>query len=144
MMVPHFFVRCSKDDRATSAVEFAIIAPIFILIMFGIIAYGIFFGAANSVQQLAADAARASVAGLGEDERIQLAQRFIDLNTTNYPLLQSQMIRVRVAGSAADANQFDVSVEYDATQLPIWNLFVPLPLPEKTIIRSATIRLGGI
>ncbi|MCB1475816.1 MAG: pilus assembly protein [Rhodobiaceae bacterium] len=143
-MVPHFIVQCSKDTRATSAVEFAIVAPVFILIMFGIVAYGIFFGAANSVQQLAADAARASIAGLGEDERIQLAQRFIDLNTANYPLLQSRKVKVRVAGSAADANQFDVSVEYDATQLPIWNLYVPLPLPEKTITRSATIRVGGV
>ena len=143
-MVPHFIVQCSKDTRATSAVEFAIVAPVFILIMFGIVAYGIFFGAANSVQQLAADAARASIAGLGEDERIQLAQRFIDLNTENYPLLQSRKVRVRIAGSAADANQFNVSVEYDATQLPIWNLYVPLPLPEKTITRSATIRVGGV
>ncbi|MGE0232347.1 MAG: TadE family protein [Flavobacteriaceae bacterium] len=124
--------------------EFAIIAPVFIMIMFGIVAYGIYFGAANSVQQLAADAARASIAGLGEDERRLLAQRFIDLNTGSYPLLRAQQVQVRIRGSAADANQFNVSVEYDATQLPIWNLLVPLPLPEKTIIRSATIRVGGV
>ncbi|MBL8581266.1 MAG: pilus assembly protein, partial [Rhizobiaceae bacterium] len=58
-----------KEDKATSAVEFAIIAPVFILVLFGLIAYGIYFGASHSVQQLAADAARTAVAGLNAEER---------------------------------------------------------------------------
>jgi len=114
------------------------------MITFGIVAYGIFFGAANAVQQLAADAARASIAGLGENERIQLAQRFIDLNCDNYLLLERSQVRVTVETSRTDATQFNVSVEYDASRLPIWNLSIPLPLPEKTIARSATIRNGGV
>jgi Flp pilus assembly protein TadG len=55
-----------KPDGA-SAVEFAIIAPVFILMIVGMLAYGIYFGAANSVQQIAADAARTSIAGLNAD-----------------------------------------------------------------------------
>ena len=57
------------DTRATSAIEFAILAPVFLLMLTGMMAYGIYFGAANSVQQIAADAARTAIAGLNEAER---------------------------------------------------------------------------
>ena len=63
-----------SHERGASAVEFAIVGPVFVLLMMGMIAYGIYFGAVHSVQQLAADAARASVAGLDESERIWLAE----------------------------------------------------------------------
>nr|WP_295468683.1 TadE/TadG family type IV pilus assembly protein [Mesorhizobium sp.] len=54
-------------DGAT-AVEFAMIAPVFIAFMLGMTAYGIYFGAAHSVQQLSADAARVALAGVNDTE----------------------------------------------------------------------------
>ena len=68
----------TRDRAATSAVEFALVAPLFILMMLGMLGYGIYFGAAHSIQQLTADAARTAIAGLDEDERRSLAQAFID------------------------------------------------------------------
>ncbi len=50
-----------KAEDGAAAVEFAIVSPVFLLIVVGILAYGLYFGAANSVQQLAADAARAAM-----------------------------------------------------------------------------------
>ena len=49
-----------QDGCGTAVVEFAIIAPVFILVLFLMIGFGIYLSAAHSVQQLAADAARAS------------------------------------------------------------------------------------
>ena len=40
------------------------LAPLFILLLLGMVAYGIYFGASHSVQQIAADAAR-MLAALG-------------------------------------------------------------------------------
>ena len=127
-----------------SAVEFAIVAPIFILLVLGMIAYGIYFGAAHSVQQLAADAARTAIAGLDEAERQTLAQNFIDANGGGYVFIEADKLEVEVADNPDDAQQFVVSVKYDAANLPIWRFLERLPLPGKTISRSSTIRIGGI
>lgn len=127
-----------------AAVEFAIVAPVFILLMMGMIAYGIYFGAAHSVQQLSADAARTAIAGLNAAERETLALRFIDLNAGGYAFIDSDAIEVTVNDNPDDAQQFVVSVSYNAENLPIWGLFTDLPLPGKVISRKSTIRIGGI
>jgi Flp pilus assembly protein TadG len=46
--------------------------------------------------------------------------------------------------STADGSQFVVSVQYDARNLPIWNLFPGIAMPGTTITRQSTIRVGGI
>jgi Flp pilus assembly protein TadG len=56
--------RFRADTAGTSAVEFAMLAPLFILLLLGMVAYGIYFGASHWVQQIAADAAR-MLAALG-------------------------------------------------------------------------------
>lgn len=132
------------DDDGTSAVEFALIAPVFLLILFGVIGYGIYFGAAHSVQQLAADAARSAVAGLSGSERTALANAFLANNGGSYVLIDPELLTIEAAPSASDPDQFLVSVSYDASSLPIWNLYPPLPLPSTTISFSSTIRNGGV
>lgn len=133
-----------KSITGTSAVEFAIVAPLFIFLTLGMIAYGIYFGAAHSVQQIAADAARTAIAGLNETERRTLAQHFIDTNGDGYVFIEGDKLEVDVSDNPNDAQQFVVSVQYDATNLPIWRFLERLPLPGKTISRSSTIRIGGI
>ena len=124
----------TRDRSGTSAVEFALVAPLFILMMLGMLGYGIYFGAAHSIQQLTADAARTAIAGLDESERRSLAQAFID----------ASKLTVDVQDSAADGSQFVVGVSYDARDLPIWNLFSGLTMPRTTISRASTIRIGGL
>lgn len=134
---------CRNKDGA-AAVEMAIVAPVYILLLSGMLAYGIYFGASHSVQQLASDAARVSVAGLSEAERQKLASDFISRNADGYAFVDSSKLRVRVQGSVADPTQFEVSVSYDAKDLPIWNLLTTLPLPDTTIVRRSTVRVGGV
>ncbi|RWA68586.1 MAG: pilus assembly protein [Mesorhizobium sp.] len=69
--------RLRTDVAGTSAVEFAMLVPIFILLLLGMVAYGIYFGASHSVQQIAADAARKAIAGLDQTERQALVTDFI-------------------------------------------------------------------
>ncbi|HWV81395.1 MAG TPA: TadE/TadG family type IV pilus assembly protein [Hyphomicrobiaceae bacterium] len=131
------------DVSGASAVEFAIVVPVFLTMLFGIIAYGIYFGAVHSTSQLAADAARASVAGLSDAERTAIATAHVRNNVPAYVLLNPERIEVTAEPLEADARQFRVSVRYDASLLPIWNFTPFLPLPERIIERTATIQRGG-
>lgn len=133
-----------RDDRGTSAVEFAILTPVFLLLLTGMLAYGIYFGAAHSLQQLAADAARTAIAGLDETERDALVTRFLDANAEVYDLIERDRLTVTIGDKPDDPDQYRVTLVYDASELPIWNLYLPLPLPSQQIAYSSTIRRGGI
>ena len=135
--------RFHANITGAAAIEFAIVAPIFLLIVLTMIAYGIYLSAAHSVQQLTADAARTAVAGLTSQERTQLVNDFISRSTIDHPLLDRSKLQVNVTTDPANANQFTVSAAYDASNLPIWNLYT-FPLPDHMIRRFATIRMGGI
>lgn len=132
------------DRRGTSALEFAIIAPVFILMTLGMVAHAIYFGASHSIQQIAADAARSAVAGLDAEERKALAGAFITRNADGYAFVDADRLRLDLHDSPTDPSQFVVELSYDARQLPVWNLLADLPLPKTTILRRSTVRIGGI
>ncbi len=134
----------TADDDAATAVEFAMLAPIFVLLILGMVAYGIYFGASHSVQQIAADAARTAIAGETTAERRTLVEAFVAANAGTYPFVDPNKLTADARDSVADPNQFDVSVRYDARNLPIWNLLAGLPMPDVTISRTSTIRMGGL
>ncbi len=48
----------SRRERGAAAVEFALVAPVLFLLLFGIIDYGMYFADALSVRQAAAESAR--------------------------------------------------------------------------------------
>lgn len=134
--------RLIRSDRATSAVEFALVTPLFLAMVLGIVVFGSHLTIIHGVQQLAAEAARKSVAGLNDGERSDLALGYVAANVASYPLLSADRVRVEAAPSAGDANVYVVTVNYDASQLPLYSLpFVPGPSP--FIARSAAIPRGG-
>ncbi len=134
------FIR--RTDGA-AALEFAIIAPVFFMSVFSMIAYGIYLGAAHSVQQLSADAARAAVAGLSLTERQYLARNYIQQSTLRHPFINPQKLSVLTTDDPANPGQFTVTLSYNAEDLPIWSLYA-FTMPDKEIKGFSTIRLGGI
>lgn len=131
-------------NRGTAAVEFAILSPIYLMFLFGMIAFGIYLGASHSVQQLASEAARLSVAGLSEAERREMALAYIASHSQGYGLVDPQKLAITVSDSPSDNSRFVVDLRYDARHLPIWNLFDGLVLPSTTIERRSTVRVGGV
>ena len=114
--------------------------PLFLVLVFGIVVFGAYLTMVHSVQQLAAEAARSSVAGLSETERVSLAENYVTANAGSYPLLQPSHLTVSAATSGSDV--FVVTVNYDASDSFIYTLpFVPAPT--STIARSAAIPFGG-
>lgn len=131
------------DNKGAAAIEFAILAPVFILLLLTFIAYGIYLGAAHAVQQLAADASRAAIAGLNATERQSLATAYIRSSSLDGTFLDLDKLSVKVETDPSDVNQFTVALSYDASGLPIWSLY-SFVMPEHVIHRYSTIRVGGI
>lgn len=118
------------------------VLPIFLTIVFGIVVFGSYLSVIHGVQQLAAEAARSSIAGMTETERGTIAKTFVTANANTYPMIESAKLAVTAATSPTNTNVFVVTVNYDASSLFIYALpFVPLP--PKHIIRSAMIPYGG-
>lgn len=132
-----------RDCRAASAVEFAFIAPVFLTLLFGLIAFSSYLGIIHGVQQLTAEAARASIAGLSDDERLTLARDNISTNVNSYPMLSSSRLTVQSASTDAATGTFKVTVQYDASDMFIFNLPHIVPMPNAVIVRTAVIQRGG-
>ncbi|AYD01108.1 TadE/TadG family type IV pilus assembly protein [Neorhizobium sp. NCHU2750] len=135
--------RYITNTSGAAAVEFAIVSPLFFLALLSMIAYGIYLSAAHSVQQLAADAARTAVAGMSDTERKSLVAAFVSQSTIDSAFLDKSKLTTVAQADPGNPNQFTVSVTYDASNLPIFNLF-SYAMPSSQIKRFATVRVGGI
>lgn len=132
-----------RNSSGAAAIEFAIVFPVFLLLTLGMIAYGLYFGAAHSAAQLAADAARASIAGITDQERSDLVKRHVARSASVYALIDPDFVTATSAPVASDVTSYRVTVRYDAKSLPIWRIAGFLPLPSRIIERSAIVKRGG-
>jgi Flp pilus assembly protein TadG len=128
--------------RGASAVEFAMLLPVFLTMVFGIVVFGSYLAVVHGLQQLAAEAARSSIAGMSATERASLASSYVSANVGTYPLIAANNVSVNAAASASNPNVFIVTVSYNAAGMFLFSLpFVPTP--PTTIVRSAAIPFGG-
>jgi Flp pilus assembly protein TadG len=76
------------DTRGAVALEFALVAPMFLLLLFGTMIFAIYFATFVAVIHGAAEGARASVGGFSNVERNGLARARVTALLTGYqPLL---------------------------------------------------------
>jgi Flp pilus assembly protein TadG len=136
--------RVLSNERGASAIEFALLMPVFLLLILGALAYGIYFGAAHSLAQLGADAARISIAGLDDAEREGLVERFIGAHAGGYAFIDPARLDHETQSDPDQPGHYAVILRYDASHLPIWNLYPPIPMPNQTIAARSTIRNGGL
>jgi Flp pilus assembly protein TadG len=136
--------RFSRDRRGAAAAEFAIVAPLLFVFLGGILVYGLYFATIHSLQQLVAEAGRASIAGLDDAERETLARAQIDGTIASYALLRREHMQVRAATDPGAADRYTVSIVYDATHLGLNAFGALLPQPPNHIARNAVIRKGGV
>lgn len=130
-----------RDRRGTSAVEFALVAPIFLTLVFGIVAFGAVISLDNGLQQIVAEAARASVAGLNDAERAQLAQGSVTSNVASYAFIDPT--KMTLTFDDPSPTSFRVSVKYDMSKLFAYHLLTSLPLPSPVVTRQAVVQRGG-
>ena len=110
--------RFSGDSRGTVSIEFAILVPVFLAILFGIIVFGIQYATRIALTYAAAEGGRAAVAGLSDDERKSLATGAIDdaLQALS-PLVNPDKATVTVTVlPAANGEQVSISIAYNDTR----------------------------
>ena len=94
--------------------EFALVAPLFLLLVFGTMIFAIYFATFVAVIHGAAEGARASIAGLSNTEREQLARARVQAVFAAYrPLLDPARSTVTAQGVTAGASpSYRVAVAY--------------------------------
>lgn len=132
-----------RDNKGAAAVEFAILGSVFVVMLIGILAFGLYFTVAHGVQQVAAEAARAAIGGLSDGERAALAESRAREVVETYPFLQGAHLTVASQAVAGDADLFEVTVTYNATHLGLSAFANLLPMPPDAISRTSIVRRGG-
>ena len=128
-----------RDQRGTVLIEAAFALPLLVTLLLGILIYGTWFMSAHSLQQAANDAARAAVAGLNATERRTLVDQSVTAARAAFPLPAAQTISV---GTTENGGYYRVTLRYDMANAPIMSAF-PLPTANRTLERSAVVRIGG-
>lgn len=132
--------RFTRADTGAAAVEFAIICPLLIYFILTVLYLGLYVGVAHSLQQLAADGARASVAGLGDPERRQLTIDYVNAAAPRYFAITNDRLDIDFQSDASAAR---VTLTYDAGNVLSWYPQAFVPVLDTTITRAAVVRLGG-
>lgn len=67
----------AREERGAAIVEMALVLPLLLALLMGVLVYGQYFMLAHSVQQAANDGARASIVGLDAADRRAVATRAV-------------------------------------------------------------------
>jgi Flp pilus assembly protein TadG len=137
---PGFHAPWRLNRAGNAAVEFAIVGPILLLLLSGIFTYGGYFLTAHTVQQLTNDAARASIAGLDDEERLALARGAMQAGIANQNFMRGEFSQVTLT---RDGMTISIAVTYDASEDVYWAFQSLIPTPSHAISRRSTIRMGG-
>jgi len=106
-------------------VEMALVLPLFLALLMGILVYGQYFLLAHSVQQAANDGARAAIVGLDASDRSAIATRAVDRSMRAIAGFTPATRNVAVS-ETSDAVTVAVTYNVPATSL-IRSSFVPSP-----------------
>lgn len=137
-MLRRFF----RNKGAASAVEFAIVSPFLLLLVASILAYGSIFATSVSLQQIAAETARATIGGLSDSERKALATAKLAAIADDYPMLDVSKVTFDFdAGSGSDLSR--ITLHYDMSTRPAYTFDKLLPLPESPISYSLIVTDGN-
>ena len=135
-------IRFLHGDQGTSAIEFALVVPIFLTLTFGVIVYGAYFASLGVVQQIAYEAARASVTGLTDAERQSLATARASALVASYGgLLNTPTVTINAVSTGAGSFAVTVTQQFDA--LGLGNISGILPMPPAQQSATVEVARGG-
>ena len=133
--------RFGSARDGVAAIEFAIVANVFILLLTGLSGFGIYLSASHSLQQLAAEAARSAVAGITHAEQESLARSHITTKADDHPFLKAEHLGASVTRPRGPV--ITVTVSYDTRHLPVLDMLSGLTLPHGTMTASSSVRVGS-
>lgn len=123
----------ARGERGGAIVEMALVLPLLLALLMGVLVYGQYFMLAHSVQQAANDGARASIVGLDAADRSAVASRAVGRS------LQAVRGTHSVAVSET-AEAITVAVTFTAPQGSFLQSSL-VPSPDSVIRARATFEL---
>ncbi len=133
------------DASGTVSIEFAVLFPVFLALLFGMVVFGAQYSVRIALTYAAAEGGRAAMAGLDDAERQALASAAVQETLKSLaPLVDPEKAEVQIAfADQDDGEEITVSIGYSDhrfARLP----FVPSldDLPPVTVRYLATDPLG--
>jgi Flp pilus assembly protein TadG len=109
----------AQDERGTVAIEFAMVAGLFLMMLFGIIAFGFQFAGRIALSYAVAEGGRAAVAGLTDADRESLALSATEYALDGYSgLVKNSTPVVEITTGAGGKKMIRVSVAQASLSLP--------------------------
>lgn len=119
----------ARDERGASAVEFALVMPLLVLFLFGIISYGYMFSVRQALTQAAAEGARAAaVAPTGQASTDAVAAVNTALGGLNLTCGADGLVCTPVEETCDGAPCMRITVDYAyADNTPLQLPLIPMP-----------------
>ncbi len=119
-----FLLRVWRNSRAASAIEFALLAPLFFGLLFGVMAIGIYMQNYNAVRSLATDASRFTTVEYQKNNQVSattIENNVQSMGVSAPYFLQASQLTVQVTevtpSSVNGARQFTLNLSYALPQL---------------------------
>ncbi len=110
------WVRRFRAERSGSvAIEFAILAPVLLLLVLGTLRIGHMIGVQHALSQLAASAARQALPAFDADRRERAAREYVIEQAQSFALLDASRIELRISESPVAMR---VLVSMDVSHIP--------------------------
>ena len=113
------FIKILRDRRAASAVEFALLAPVFFALLFGVVAVGVYMQNYNAIRSLANEAARFAAVEYQKNNAISattMEDNITALGLSSPYFLNQSQLAVTVTevnpSRVNGAREFDMDIKY--------------------------------
>lgn len=112
------FRRLHVHIGGSVSIEFAVLLPVLLALLFGVIVFGVQYSARIALTYAAAEGGRAAVAGLDDSERQALALAAVQRTLQSLsPLIDPLKAQAQVVfADQADGEQITVSIAYSDTR----------------------------
>ncbi len=121
-----------KRERGTALAEFALVAPILIILLFGIIEFGITFNRAQAVEAAAREGAR--LASLSTTNAMDVKDR-VDDALDGIPMAGPVNVSVSASCFGRQGQEVTVTVQTNhPVNIPLWGA-ISVPLESKAVFR---------
>ncbi|UZW57208.1 pilus assembly protein [Sphingobium sp. JS3065] len=135
--------RLAACNRGLAALEFALLAPALLMLVFAIVLYSFYFAALMGVRQAAVEGARAAVAGLSAAEREALARSRAQAVIDGYGTLLAAGGGPVIAAAPDATGTFRVRVSYNMSGSPMMRYAAFVPMPSPTVSASIIVTNGS-
>ena len=130
-------------EQGLAALEFALLAPALLMLVFAVVLYSFYFAALMGVRHAAIEGARAAVAGLSTAERTALAQDRAQAVISGYGTLLAAGGGPVVTAVPDATGTFRVRVSYNMSGSPMMRYAAFVPMPSPTVSANVIVTNGS-